>query len=113
MLALAPRRALPALSRRSVASIRLYSSPPENTTPANNPDPKPFISPVSKTNAVASSSEGSFDKALQESVEDGERRRTMQAPNREGVWSRSQKPRAEAMIGPRFEQTIMEDQVRA
>ncbi|KAK4455947.1 hypothetical protein QBC34DRAFT_388408 [Podospora aff. communis PSN243] len=28
-----------------------------------------------------------------------------QAPNREGVWSRSQKPRSEAMTGPRFEQT--------
>ncbi|KAK1981071.1 zinc-finger domain-containing protein [Colletotrichum cereale] len=28
-----------------------------------------------------------------------------QAPNREMVWSRSQKPRAEAMTGPRFEQT--------
>ena len=35
----------------------------------------------------------------------------MQAPNREGIWSRSQKPRAEAMVGPRFEQTVMEDQV--
>ncbi|KAJ3941861.1 uncharacterized protein N0V96_008575 [Colletotrichum fioriniae] len=28
-----------------------------------------------------------------------------QAPNRSLVWSRSQKPRAEAMTGPRFEQT--------
>ncbi|KAK0623201.1 hypothetical protein B0T14DRAFT_425273 [Immersiella caudata] len=28
-----------------------------------------------------------------------------QAPNREGVWSRSQRPRSEAMTGPRFEQT--------
>ncbi|WZH44858.1 zf-CHCC domain-containing protein [Fusarium acuminatum] len=28
-----------------------------------------------------------------------------QAPNRVGVWSRSQKPRAQAMTGPRFEQT--------
>ncbi|RMX79122.1 hypothetical protein D0867_16517 [Hortaea werneckii] len=36
----------------------------------------------------------------------------MQAPNRETVWSRSQKPRSEAMVGPRFEQTIMEDQPR-
>ncbi|KAI5465831.1 hypothetical protein BGZ63DRAFT_374654 [Mariannaea sp. PMI_226] len=30
---------------------------------------------------------------------------TNQAPNRVGVWSRSQKPRAVAMTGPRFEQT--------
>ncbi|KAL0473070.1 NADH:ubiquinone oxidoreductase [Neurospora intermedia] len=28
-----------------------------------------------------------------------------QAPNRAEVWSRSQKPRSEAMTGPRFEQT--------
>ncbi|GAW25990.1 putative NADH:ubiquinone oxidoreductase subunit [Rosellinia necatrix] len=28
-----------------------------------------------------------------------------QAPNRVGIWSRSQKPRATAMTGPRFEQT--------
>jgi NADH dehydrogenase (ubiquinone) Fe-S protein 6 len=36
----------------------------------------------------------------------------MQAPNRQGIWSRSQAPREKAMVGPRFEQTIMEDQVR-
>ncbi|KAH8783321.1 hypothetical protein F5883DRAFT_538449 [Diaporthe sp. PMI_573] len=28
-----------------------------------------------------------------------------QAPNRKGIWSRSQRPRNEAMTGPRFEQT--------
>ncbi|KAG8665857.1 hypothetical protein FPOAC2_10941 [Fusarium poae] len=28
-----------------------------------------------------------------------------QAPNRVGVWSRSQRPRSQAMNGPRFEQT--------
>ena len=52
-----------------------------------------------------------MDAALQESVEKAEELRTMQAPNRRGIWSRSQRPRAEAMMGPRFEQTIMEDQV--
>lgn len=36
---------------------------------------------------------------------------TVQAPNRAGIWSRSQKPRAEAMVGPRFEQTDFELQV--
>jgi hypothetical protein len=36
----------------------------------------------------------------------------MQAPNREGVWSRSQQAREKAMVGPRFEQMIMYDQVR-
>ena len=35
-----------------------------------------------------------------------------QAPNRLGVWSRSQKPRAQAMTGPRFEQTDFDLQVQ-
>ncbi|KAL2124827.1 hypothetical protein VTJ04DRAFT_1192 [Mycothermus thermophilus] len=37
---------------------------------------------------------------------------TNQAPNRTGIWSRSQRPRAEAMTGPRFEQTDFELQPR-
>lgn len=35
-----------------------------------------------------------------------------QAPNRKGIWSRSQRPRQEAMTGPRFEQTDFDLQVR-
>lgn len=34
-----------------------------------------------------------------------------QAPNRTEIWSRSQRPRAEAMAGPRFEQTDFDLQV--
>lgn len=34
-----------------------------------------------------------------------------QAPNRAEIWSRSQKPRSEAMTGPRFEQTNFDLQV--
>lgn len=52
-----------------------------------------------------------MDKVLQESVEAAEKMK-QQAPNRKGIWSRSQQPRAIAMQGPRFEQTIMEDQPR-
>ncbi|KAF4974646.1 hypothetical protein FZEAL_8481 [Fusarium zealandicum] len=33
-----------------------------------------------------------------------------QAPNRVGIWSRSQRPRSTAMSGPRFEQTDFIDQ---
>ncbi|KAI6246745.1 Lactobacillus shifted protein [Erysiphe necator] len=33
-----------------------------------------------------------------------------QAPNRVGVWSKSQNPRSKAMSGPRFEQTLIEIQ---
>ena len=80
--------------------------------PANDPVKRDAKPNVSETNAVPTSSEGAFDKVLQENVEDAERMRTMQAPNYKGVWSRSQTPRVVAMSGPRFEQTIMEDQVR-
>lgn len=86
----------------------------DNPIPANDPnrsiDKQP--SPVSSTNALPTSSEGSFDKVLQESVERGNEMRVAQAPNRQTIWSRSQQPREKAMVGPRFEQTIMEDQVR-
>lgn len=99
---------------RGLSFYRAYSAPATsvNQVPANDPvkrDPKPN---VSETNATALSSEGSFDKVLQESVAKGEELRTRQAPNYEGTWSTSQQPRAVAMQGPRFEQTIMEDQVR-
>ncbi|KAF2090756.1 NADH-ubiquinone oxidoreductase, partial [Saccharata proteae CBS 121410] len=80
--------------------------------PANDPNPKKRPQNVSATNAVPTSSEGSFDQVLQESVEKAEELRTMQAPNRKGIWSRSQQPRERAMVGPRFEQTIMADQPR-
>ncbi|MBW0488359.1 hypothetical protein O181_028074 [Austropuccinia psidii MF-1] len=33
-----------------------------------------------------------------------------QAPNRVSIWSRNQKPKSQAMIGPRFEQTNMNAQ---
>ena len=52
-----------------------------------------------------------MDKILVESVEKAEELRTLQSPNRTGIWSRSQQPREKAMSGPRFEQTILEDQV--
>lgn len=48
---------------------------------------------------------------MSEKVERAEELRVAQAPNRKGVWSRSQNPRERAMSGPRFEQTIMELQV--
>lgn len=91
-----------------------YSTTTDNPVPANNPNPGNSETKfsVSSTNAVPVSSTGSHDAALQEDPEKGEERRVMQAPNRSGIWSRSQQPRAKAMVGPRFEQTIMEDQVR-
>ena len=43
---------------------------------------------------------------------ENEARGLMQAPNRKEIWSRSQRPRAKAMTGPRFEQTDFDLQVR-
>lgn len=83
----------------------------ENFQQANDPNPRKETPNISKTNEVAVDSMGSSDRSLQESQEAGETQRQLQAPNRSGVWSRSQMPRELAMTGPRFEQTIMETQV--
>ena len=86
-------------------SDRIATNDPSPVTPAPN---------VSKTNALPTSPQGMRDseKTLQETPDVGEAQRVMQAPNREKPWSRSQQPRERAMSGPRFEQTIMEFQVR-
>ena len=81
----------------------------------NDPNPPAPVQNVSDSNAVPISPQGlrDSDKPLQEVREDSERQRVMQAPNRQKPWSRSQQPRERAMSGPRFEQTIMEYQVRS
>ena len=82
--------------------------------PTNDPSPPEVVQNVSDSNAVPISPQGmrDSDRPLQEMPEDSERQRVMQAPNRNEPWSRSQQPRERAMSGPRFEQTIMEYQVR-
>lgn len=100
---------------RRLQTVRTYAAQPKTSNtevPANQPDRGHTPTPnVSETNELATSAKGAQDAALQESVEAAEEMRTMQAPNRQGVWSRSQNPRSKAMVGPRFEQTIMADQV--
>lgn len=97
---------------RHLVLARSYNSS-ENPVPTNEPNPKAPEKNVSETSGVPTSSAGSFDKVLQEAPVLAEERRVMQSPNRSGIWSRSQNPRAKAMSGPRFEQAIMEDQVSA
>ncbi|KAF2685196.1 NADH-ubiquinone oxidoreductase [Lentithecium fluviatile CBS 122367] len=99
-------RVLPTILRAS------YASTPAGQVPANDPTTRGTVQNVSETNATPTSSEGSMDKILVESVEKAELLRTQQSPNRKGIWSRSQQPREKAMSGPRFEQTILEDQPR-
>ncbi|OAL43375.1 NADH-ubiquinone oxidoreductase [Pyrenochaeta sp. DS3sAY3a] len=107
---------LRSLRARSAAPLlrATYASTPTTSdhVPANDPVQRDAKQTVSETNAVPTSSKGSFDKTLQESVAKAEELRTTQAPNRAGIWSRSQQPREVAMRGPRFEQTIIEDQPR-
>lgn len=110
MLQRSVHRLLPAISRRAVAT-RSYSTQTDNPVPANNPNPQERRSPVSSTNAIPTVATGARDQALVEDATQAEEMRQMQAPNRAQTWSRSQQPRAKAMVGPRFEQTIMEDQV--
>ncbi|KAH7329238.1 hypothetical protein B0I35DRAFT_419725 [Stachybotrys elegans] len=63
---------------------------------------RPFTTSTRRFEAAVSAS----SKAETPAVTEGSAPKELaQAPNRVGVWSRSQKPRAQAMTGPRFEQT--------
>ena len=107
---------LPRLHPR-LSPLRPYSTSDRTSdrVPTNDPSPPKPVQNVSDSNAVPISPQGlrDSDRPLQEMPEDSERQRVMQAPNRKEVWSRSQQPRERAMSGPRFEQTIMEYQVRS
>ena len=106
----APRYA----SRSFTSSVRLRKQGPgtgENFEQANDPQPPKQTPNVSLTDEVATDAMGAQDAPLQEMADVAEKKRELQAPNRAGVWSRSQQPREVAMTGPRFEQTIMDTQV--
>ncbi|KAI0010150.1 zinc-finger domain-containing protein [Xylariaceae sp. FL0662B] len=75
-----------AVQRTFATSARLHE--------ANAP-----VVPKSETTPETKSEEDSLG------VTENEERGLSQAPNRKEIWSRSQRPRAAAMTGPRFEQT--------
>ncbi|KAF1981730.1 NADH-ubiquinone oxidoreductase [Aulographum hederae CBS 113979] len=106
MLRLLPR------APRVIAPLRAYSTQNVAHVPASNPNPKPAPPNVSASNTTPTTAMGNKDGTLQEGLVEAEEKRVAQAPNRPNVWSRSQQPREKAMVGPRFEQTIMEDQPR-
>lgn len=113
------RRLVTFASVRPRFVVRAYSSTVprlnENPIQVNDPTPRKPAPNVSATNAVPNTEEFGRqrnDATLQEAPEVGERIRSMQAPNRATTWAASQQPREKAMVGPRFEQTIMETQVR-
>jgi NADH dehydrogenase (ubiquinone) Fe-S protein 6 len=89
----------------------MYAFSANDKQELNDPNPPKDVPNVSKTNEMAMETPHR-DAPVQEFAEEAEKLRVMQAPNRAGVWSRSQNPRAKAMSGPRFEQTLMEFQVR-
>lgn len=101
---------LPRPPHRPMSTARMGTG--ENREQANDPTPPKQPPNVSKTNEVGVTAFGAHDGRLVESAEEGERQRQLQAPNRATIWSRSQQPRDRAMTGPRFEQTIIELQVR-
>lgn len=112
MLSNARSKAVYQLTRRAQIPVRrAYAVSANDRQEVNDPNPPKEVPNVSKTNELPVATP-QRDAPLQEYAEDAEKLRVMQAPNRSGVWSRSQHPRAMAMTGPRFEQTIMEYQVR-
>ncbi len=103
-------------SRSFRTSVGLRKQGPgtgENFEQANDPQPPKDTPNVSLTDQTPTTSMGARDAPLQEMESDGEKKRELQAPNRAGIWSRNQQPREVAMSGPRFEQTIMDAQVRS
>jgi len=120
------RRLLSSPSSSSAASIvslrHTSSSTNSNTTTSTNPvqannqhvEPKPTPAgtepmPVSHATTPVTTF-GAKTGWLVETEEEARRQFERQAPNRQEVWSRSQQERKRAMVGPRFEQTIMEYQ---
>lgn len=99
------------LTRRTqVSSKRTYAYSANDKQEINDPTPPKKVPNVSKTNELPMETPHR-DAPVQEYVDEAEKFRVMQAPNRRDVWSRSQNPRANAMSGPRFEQTLITFQV--
>jgi hypothetical protein len=111
MLSSARSRAAFQLTRRAQLSARrAYAFSANDKQEINDLNRPKAVPNVSKTNELPIETPHR-DAPLQEFAEDAEKFRVWQAPNRKGIWSRSQNPRPLAMSGPRFEQTIIELQV--
>jgi NADH dehydrogenase (ubiquinone) Fe-S protein 6 len=111
MLSNARSRAALLLTRRAQVSMRRsYAFSANDKQEIKSPNPSKDVPNVSKTNEPPIETPHR-NVPLQEHAEGAEKFGVSQAPNRKDTWSRSQNPRALAMTGPRFEQTIMEYQV--
>lgn len=94
-------RAIQPFSRQLAFSRRAFSiSARQSESKASHPKPEPQTkAPAVTADATPQVAPGAVQKEV------------LQAPNRAGIWSRSQRPRSEAMTGPRFEQTDFDLQV--
>ncbi|KAK7923083.1 hypothetical protein PG985_007154 [Apiospora marii] len=93
---LAVRSALQLPQRASVVQRAAFSTSPRRLV---NDAKTAILEKKAETTPEAKSEEDSTGLA------ENEARGLMQAPNRKEIWSRSQRARAKAMSGPRFEQT--------
>jgi NADH dehydrogenase (ubiquinone) Fe-S protein 6 len=88
----------------SAATQRAYSTPLKES-PAGPPATK-------EASAAAAAKPQDAGAPAETPADAAAEMRVMQAPNRAGTWTRSQQAREKAMTGPRFEQMVIEDQVR-
>ncbi|KAL1844374.1 hypothetical protein VTJ49DRAFT_53 [Mycothermus thermophilus] len=91
------------LSKRATTATAPFSTTARQLEIAQSPSPEQQATAAAAADAQTATAvtEGAAPPAV-----------VNQAPNRVGIWSRSQRPRAEAMTGPRFEQTDFELQPR-
>jgi NADH dehydrogenase (ubiquinone) Fe-S protein 6 len=79
--------------RRALTTTAVLSAPTADSTVAPSP-----TAPTESTPTPDSATIRTPDGAVSPDS-------SLQAPNRAGVWAPSQRPRSQAMVGPRFEQT--------
>jgi NADH dehydrogenase (ubiquinone) Fe-S protein 6 len=95
----------------SAATHRAYSTTLKEA-PVSVPKMNDAAAATTAAATATTASTDARDAALTETADAAADMRAMQAPNWRGTWTRSQQVREKAMAGPRFEQMVMEDQVR-
>ncbi|KAK4044638.1 hypothetical protein C8A01DRAFT_12018 [Parachaetomium inaequale] len=88
------------LPKRTTTTAATFSTTARQFQEAPSPPPPSTTSTTAQTQTTPQVTEGAAPTAV------------AQSPNRADVWSHTQRPRAVAMTGPRFEQTDFELQPR-
>ncbi|KAL2188480.1 hypothetical protein L209DRAFT_751436 [Thermothelomyces heterothallicus CBS 203.75] len=100
--------AVSSLPRRAAANNAAFFSTTARQLKGDVASPSPSPSPP----AAGTTSTTAHAQTTLPTTEGPAPAAVAQAPNRAEIWSRSQRPRAQAMTGPRFEQTDFELQPR-